>query len=223
MFRVLITGFYDWKDLGVPPLIDRCRDNPSGRLLVKKGRGSRGFLGPLALKLKEWLKANSHFKIDLNFQILPVVWDQVDQLKLDEYHQVIHLGLGVYDSFHTFLIEEGAYNLHQGRDALGVLRDTTIQPNAPCILTPNPSTQRGLVRATQIDLPSPFKARTISARSENVYLCNATYYRSLMHLSPQLREAYFIHIPHSEDQDQGDDSLASALLILIQALILTDF
>ena len=43
-----------------------------------------------------------------------------------------------------------------------------------------------------------------------------------MHLSNQLQEAYFIHIPHSESKEQGDDLLASALFPLIQSLILTD-
>ena len=34
--RVLVTGFCDWKDLGMPPNLWRCRDNPSCRLLVGK-------------------------------------------------------------------------------------------------------------------------------------------------------------------------------------------
>ncbi|MEM6995755.1 MAG: hypothetical protein AAF721_34920, partial [Myxococcota bacterium] len=31
---VLVTGFNDWKELGDPPNVWRCRDNPSCRLLL---------------------------------------------------------------------------------------------------------------------------------------------------------------------------------------------
>ena len=81
MPRILITGFYDWKDLGEPPQIDRCKENPSGRLLANKGRGERGFYGPLACALQQW--SCSYSDLTLDFKLLPVVWDHLDDLNLN--------------------------------------------------------------------------------------------------------------------------------------------
>ena len=219
MKHVLITGFYDWKELGTPPQLDRCRDNPSCRVLTGSGIGSRDLSGPLATQLKAWASARP--SLQLHFALLPVTWASHADLELEKFDQVIHLGLGVYDSNHRILIEEGAYNRHRGQDAAGVSRDQRIEEEADSVLIAPPQVQEGLKRALSVSLPAPFTLSSIPAREENSYLCNAVHFRALQHIHSkpegQLQQAYFVHIPHAENQD--DRPLAAALFKLLIALL----
>ena len=217
--RVLITGFYDWRDLGDPPALQRCRDNPSCRVLTGAGVGPRDLKGPLATLLR------SHFMdradVHIEFRLLTVTWGSATQITLDDYDQVIHLGLGVYDSFHRVLIESGAYNHRDGTDAAGHQVDDPIVVNADKILSPSKRVRAGLQRALNASLPSPFKLVKIDARRSNTYLCNETHYRALNWIQSyprsRLKEAYFVHIPHREGDD--DQELARALSPIITSLI----
>jgi hypothetical protein len=215
--KVLITGFYDWKELGIPAQLNRCRDNPSCRVLANEGIDTRNFNGPLAKTLKEWSREQAKLKID--FKLLTVTWKDLDTLNLTAYDQVIHLGLGVYDQFHKILIENGAYNLHKGTDALGDIRASKIDESQSLVLKPPSQVSEGISHVLTSKLPSPFQVLKASARVDNTYLCNATHYRSLSHIVSlhTLQEAYFIHIPHR--QGKSDHALATALFHIIKVLI----
>ena len=69
--RVLVTGFNDWKELGEPPNVWRCRDNPSCRLLVGEALDAEPsqFDGPLAARLRERAP-----RIEWRFATMPVTW-----------------------------------------------------------------------------------------------------------------------------------------------------
>jgi pyrrolidone-carboxylate peptidase len=216
---ILITGFYDWRDLGSPPDPTRCRDNPSCRILASEGTGTRGFSGPLSTTLKQWSKSQPNLTIE--FALLPVTWSGLGQIHRKNYQLIIHLGLGVYDSFHRLLIEDGAYNWRKGKDAIGVSYEEKIQPDQPDILTVPPQVSLGIKRALSAHLPSPFTLVKASARQDNTYLCNATYYEALLHIktaSQENREAYFIHLPHREGDD--DHALTEAVLEVIKTIII---
>ena len=217
--RVLITGFYDWRDLGEPPVLERCRENPSCRLLAGEGVGPRALKGPLSMILAA--RFMNQPEVRLEFKLLPVTWESATRLNLDAYDQVIHLGLGVYDSFHRILIESGAYNYRRGKDAAGRSLDEPLITQAPAVLSPPSAVRRGLQRALKVALPPPFKLTAIDARRDNSYLCNETHYRALTwiqeHPKARLKEAYFIHIPHREGDD--DRALAHAISPIISSLI----
>ena len=226
--KVLITGFYDWKELGTPPQLTRCRDNPSCVVLAGHGIGGRDFQGTLSQMLYHWSKSQK--RIILDFKLLPVTWQDLPHTALHQYDQVIHLGLGVYDSFHRILIEEGAYNLHKGKDALRVARNAMILPSQDTILFPPLSIQKGIQHALLVPLPTPFTLSRAQARARNTYLCNATHYRALHHIKTQpksrLKTAYFLHIPHiqrseSKKHPHHDHDLSKALYLIIQNLIMT--
>jgi pyrrolidone-carboxylate peptidase len=217
--KVLITGFYDWRELGVPPQTRRCKDNPSCRVLAGEGIGERDFKGGLSVKLQSLFQHNPSIKI--SFQLLPVTWESLGSLERTRYDTFIHLGLGVYDSFHKILIEDGAFNYYSGIDAKGHSLDRMIYIDRAEILQASPNIQKGIERALQTKLPEPFTIVRAKARRDNTYLCNATHYEALEFISSAKREqtveAYFIHIPHSEGG--SDEALALALLEVIKQLI----
>lgn len=217
--HILITGFYDWHHLGVPPNVKRCRDNPSCRVLANEGIDHRGFNGPLAKLIKKWSKEEVDKKV--TFALLPVTWSSLDQLDHHRFHTIIHLGLGVYDSYHRILIENGAYNLHHGTDALGEKRESLIQAHKPEVLKATSVITDGIKRALRHPLPQPFNLIQTEARRDNTYLCNATYYNTLLEVRkhPELnKEAYFIHIPHREGK--SDQALSQVLFEIIKALLI---
>ena len=217
--KVLITGFYDWRDLGDPPEFRRCRDNPSCRMLAGEGIGPRDLTGPLTDHLRKFSKNIP--QVHVEFALLPVTWESAKRISLAEYDQVIHLGLGVYDSFHRIIIESGAYNYRRGSDAAGLSRDEVMISEMAQVLHPTPPVRAGLKRALNMSLPSPFRLIEVKARPENVYLCNETHYRSLNWLyqypKGRLKEAYFLHIPHRKGN--YDQELARALAQIVTILI----
>ena len=215
--QVLITGFYDWKDLGDPPQLIRCRDNPSCRLLAGEGIGARQLNGPLAQRLKR-LERDSQRKLSFTFALLPVTWGSVQELPVKEYDVVIHLGLGVYDSFHQIKVEYGAYNHRKGVDAAGQQKDERMTEDDPIIYPPSPKIKKGVKLLLDAKLPGPFQAILAEAREENVYLCNETYFSSLSSItsSSKLQEAYFLHLPHREGDN--DQALADAVSALVRSV-----
>ena len=217
--RALVTGFYDWRDLGDPPELNRCRENPSCRVLAGEGAGARGFRGPLATRLRAIAKDEGFTHVD--FALLPVTWGSAARLDLTRYHVVIHLGLGVYDTFHQIKVERGAYNLRRGRDAAGLNRDEPIESNSAALLKAPTRVERGVEQVLKAQLPPPFRGVLAEAREANAYLCNETHYTSLNQLNSarrgRLREVYFLHIPHAEGGDDGP--LSSALESMTRVLL----
>ena len=117
--RVLVTGFNDWKDLGDPPNVWRCRDNPSCRLLVGDPivEAPSAFEGPLVEALKD---AAGTRAITWSFATLPVTWGvTTERTPYADHDVVVHLGLGVYDRDDEVFVEAGGYNLRRGTDAAG--------------------------------------------------------------------------------------------------------
>lgn len=218
--HILVTGFYDWRDLGTPPQQTRCRDNPSCRILATEGIGARTFSGPLAQLIEKWgQKQRSNIQID--FVLLPVTWETLGTLPRNRYQTIIHLGLGVYDSFHRILIEDGAYNWRKGVDAIGISHEGVIKVGAPSVLPVPSQVTLGISRALNTQLPKPFHLVKATARKDNIFLCNSTYYEALDHLNQDKkssdREAYFIHIPHRETE--SDIDLSTAVFEVIKALL----
>jgi len=89
---ILVTGFYDWKDLGQPKNILRSRDNPSSRLIV----GNACEKTPTIKNgvLPKWLRETCPPDWEFHYHLLPVVWGSsmgLDLTKSDTYHHPIQL------------------------------------------------------------------------------------------------------------------------------------
>jgi hypothetical protein len=105
--KVLVTGFNDWKDLGEPPNLWRCRDNPSCRLLLGAACARPPLFkdGPLPRLLR-----SSELEVDWHFQTLTTQWQTAAGLDHLAYDVVINVGLGVYDGSKELRVEQGAHN-----------------------------------------------------------------------------------------------------------------
>jgi hypothetical protein len=208
--HLLLTGFYDWRDLGAPPLLDRCRDNPSCRL-------TRGPLLPL---LNAEAERRGH---TLKTHNLPVTWGAAERLDLSAYDAVAHLGLGIYDRHDELWVEEGAWNERRGVDAAGLRRDERITEGADA-LPPTPRAAARLRDLHTLTLPQGFRALPKPARPSNAYLCNETHFRALTAAharAPSARplDAYFVHIPYAppdvQEVGEGERALAEAVAALV--------
>ena len=215
--HLLLTGFYDWRDLGAPPLLDRCRDNPSCRL-------TRGPLLPL---LTAEAARRGHA---LTTQNLPVTWGAAERLDLALYDAVVHLGLGIYDRHDELWVEEGAWNGRRGVDAAGAGRDERIG-EGPQTLPPTSRAAARLQALHTLTLPHGFRALPKPARESNAYLCNETHFRALTAAharaaSERPLDAYFVHIPYAppdaQEVGEGERALAEAVAALVGWLVLTD-
>jgi len=115
--RVLITGFHDWREL--EGNVWRCRDNPSCRLIYGAACPTPPIerRGPLVAAL-----AAQGLDASFDFVTMPTLWSTAAGLDLLAYDVVVHMGLGVYDSHTTLLLECGAYNERRGTDASGEFR-----------------------------------------------------------------------------------------------------
>jgi len=120
--RVLITGFMDWRNLGMddPHATWKSDENPSGRLLVGAACGAP----PLARDgpLPRLLRARAGvLGVDFSFTCLPTLWRAAWGLDYGFFDVVVHLGLGVYgENYTTLLVESGAVNLRcPAADAAG--------------------------------------------------------------------------------------------------------
>lgn len=124
--KVLVTGFNDWKGLGEPPNLWRCRDNPSCRLLVGAACDSPPLRkeGGLARKLRQ-TTAGAGVEIDWHFQTLTTQWQTAATIDHLAYDVVVNIGLGVYDGSKELRVEQGAHNSARGADAAG------HQPRSP--------------------------------------------------------------------------------------------
>ncbi|WP_106395287.1 hypothetical protein [Enhygromyxa salina] len=214
--RVLVTGFNDWRDLGDPANVWRCRDNPSCRLLLGDATEQEPseFHGPLA----ERLRARAP-DIEWRFATMPVTWEAFSDVPAD-VDVIVNIGLGIYDRFDVLQLEAGAYNQREGADALGQARSEPISATAPEVLA---APQQGPI-PTRLDALAgrsfgSFEVVVAPARPANTYLCNETHYHALEAVRAgkgRLREVYFLHIPYAETSDYTP--LAEATTDLILAL-----
>ena len=172
--RVLITGFNDWKD-DIEGNLWRCRDNPSCRLLV----GAACETPPLQREgaLVQALR-RANVKADFTFQTLPVTWGTANGLDLMGFDVVVHLGLGVYDSHNTLVLEHGAFNLRgPGRDALQTPgADDVIEAGSQKHMKLDSAMLKRYadLRRQPIALTSSpsFTVSEVPSRKENTYICN---------------------------------------------------
>lgn len=203
--RVLVTGFNDWRELGEPPNIWRCRDNPSCRLLLGAPHDAmpQTHEGPLVVRLRRRAP-----DIEWSFATMPVTWEAFAAVP-DDVDLIINLGLGVYDRFDALQLEAGAYNSRQGADAAGQQRSEAIVAGAPEVLAaPEHSAIPTRIGALAGRTMAGYEILVAEARAENTYLCNETHYHALSALHAghgALREVYFLHIPHAEGKAEGGD------------------
>eukprot|EP00467_Chlorarachnion_reptans_P023776 CAMPEP_0114487646 /NCGR_PEP_ID=MMETSP0109-20121206/888_1 /TAXON_ID=29199 /ORGANISM="Chlorarachnion reptans, Strain CCCM449" /LENGTH=317 /DNA_ID=CAMNT_0001663947 /DNA_START=233 /DNA_END=1186 /DNA_ORIENTATION=+ len=236
---ILVTGFYDWKDLGQPKNILRSRDNPSSRLIV----GNACEKTPTIKNgvLPKWLRETCPPDWEFHYHLLPVVWGSSMGLDLTKYNVVFHLGLGVYDGEPKILLEDGAINLRKGEDVISIKGEEIPfplgDPLGPRFLRDAEMTSN--VRSLDGHTIEGFRIKAMKARPENAYLCNETHYRALETLRTcrtmldesmrKLRGVYFIHIPyagtlaHSEKKDSSGgrssyDLLGRAVAMVIRKL-----
>ena len=220
--RVLVTGFNDWKELGEPPNVWRCRDNPSCRLLVGAPRQEppTGFEGPLVGALQH---ATDTDAIAWSFSTLPVTWGATSEhTAYGDYDVVVHLGLGVYDRHDEVFVEAGAYNLRQGTDAAGRAVDGPIVEGAATVFEA-PESVAAAVEAVDGRRFGTIRARAMQARASNAYLCNETHTLALQALEHSqasggsLEAAYFVHIPQPEGEDWAPlaEGVAGVVLALV--------
>jgi hypothetical protein len=201
--RVLVTGFNDWRELGEPPNIWRCRDNPSCRLLLGDPHDARPqtHAGPLVARLRRRAP-----DIEWSFATMPVTWEAFATVP-DDVDLIINVGLGVYDRFDALQLEAGAYNSRQGVDAAGHARSEAIAAGAPDVLVaPERSPIRARIGALAGRTIAGYEILVAAARTENTYLCNETHYHALSALHAghgALREVYFLHIPYAEGGAEG--------------------
>ncbi len=221
--KVLVTGFNDWKDLGDPPNLWRCRDNPSCRLLVGDAIADApgAFDGPLAQALTASDRA-----IAWSFATLPVTWGvATERTAYADYDVVVHIGLGVYDRDDEVFVEAGGYNLRRGTDAAGSAVQEPILSSEGTVVEAPPEVDRK-VQAVDARVFGSMTARVMPARAENTYLCNETHTLALDAVrrsaaeGGRLKEAYFVHIPQPKDEDwQG---LAQGVAGVVMALVRPD-
>jgi hypothetical protein len=214
--RVLVTGFNDWHELGEPPNVWRCRDNPSCRLLLGAQHDAMPEIheGPLVVRLRRRAP-----DIEWSFATMPVTWEAFAAVP-DDVDLIINIGLGVYDRFDALQLEAGAYNRRQGADAAGQDRSEAIAAGAPDVLAAPPNspipTRIGALAGRTM---AGYEILVAAARADNTYLCNETHYHALQALNAghgSLREVYFLHIPHAEGGDY--EALAEGVAAVVLEL-----
>jgi hypothetical protein len=216
--RVLVTGFNDWRELGDPPNLWRCRDNPSCRLLLGDPHdvAPTTIAGPLVTRLEAGAPA-----IEWRFETLPVTWGAFAEVP-DDVDVIINVGLGVYDRFDALQLEAGAYNLRQGADAAASDRPGPIDPDGGQVLgAPTASPIAGRLAALAGQTIAGYEILVADAREANSYLCNETHFHALTALDRghgRLREVYFLHIPYAEN-GTNHEPLADAVAGLVLELV----
>ncbi len=223
--RVLVTGFNDWRELGDPPNVWRCRDNPSCRLLLGDPQNDRPstFAGPLA----EQLRAHDELgEVEWTFATLPVTWEVAKRLpEYAEHDVVVHLGLGVYDRTDVAYVEDGAVNRRRGTDAAGRTLDEAISASVTEdeVRPPEAGVIAQRVQAVDGRRFGPLEVRAMPARDTNAYLCNETHFWALRAVEDsrnhggRLEQAYFVHIPYPATDDYA--GLAEGVAGLVLALL----
>ncbi len=221
--RVLVTGFHDWRELGEPPAIWRCRDNPSCRLLLGEQtlEQPRDYAGPLVARLERAAP-----DIDWRFRTMPVTWNAFAEVPTD-VDVIINIGLGVYDRFDALQLEAGAYNLRAGKDASGAELVGPIAGDRAEVLEP-PASSPVAARLARLagQRVAGYEIVIARARPDNSYLCNETHFFALSALhrgeaaeqgsAQRLGAVYFLHIPYAREGDY--EALADGVAAVVLAL-----
>lgn len=224
--KVLVTGFNDWRNLGNPPNLWKCDENPSCRLLVGNATTSQpsSYGGPLVTQL------NSNANIDWEYRTLPTTWGAAQAIPYQNYDAVINMGLGVYDTSDAIQIEQNAYNQRSGTDAAGTTRSAAPIDSGNASTTLSPSSSSGVnSRITAMDqqqLSAQYQARVAQARANNDFICNETHYHAITELNSslssnppgRLKLVYFIHLPQPRTPSSFGD-LASGTADVIRGLL----
>lgn len=226
----MITGFHDWRELAGN--VWRCRDNPSCRLILGPPSETPPILrdGPLVRALKDTVDTAA---AEFCFITLPVTWGTASGLDLTAFDIVIHIGLGVYDSHDTLLLEHGAYNFRgTGADALRTAgANEPIEPGAPkhlklseAMLKRYADLRREPSKLAQSS--AEFSVVEAPSRKENAYICNETHWRALRAVEASMSAdgrpaaAYFIHVPYANpDRVAGYEELAHAVAALVNRIV----
>lgn len=223
--RVLVTGFNDWKELGEPPNVWRCRDNPSCRLLLGDATDDKPseYDGPLAQRLRA---VDLGRPIVWSFATLPVTWEVAkDDAAYQAHDVVVHLGLGVYDRTDTVYVEDGAFNRRQGKDAAGRPMDEPISADVAgnVLAAPDDTGIAQKVRAINDRSFAGLHVQTLAARDSNSYLCNETHFWALTAVEAsaaaggRLKQAFFVHIPYAAQDDYN--TLADGIAQIVTTLV----
>lgn len=219
--RVLVTGFNDWRELGDPPQLWRCRDNPSCRLLVGDARQDRPerFEGPLVSRLRAGAP-----EVSWSFATMPVTWGAFAEVPRDDYDVIVNIGLGVYDRFDALQLESGAFNLRRGADAAGVEQPGPIHEGQGEVIEAPADSPIGdrLAKLAGAEIAG-YEVLVAEAREGNSYLCNETHFSALKALregreaGARLRAVYFLHIPYAKDGDY--EALAEGVAGVVLRLV----
>ena len=214
-----MTGFNDWRELGDPPNVWRCRDNPRCRLLLGEPQAAAptSFPGPLPTRL-----ASGGPAIEWEFRTMPVTWGAFEQVPND-VDVIINVGLGVYDRLDAVQLEAGAYNLRRGADAATAEQPGPIADAEATVLeAPADSPIAAKLAALRGQTVAGYEVLVAPAREDNSYLCNETHFFALSTLADpsargQLDAVYFLHIPYAADGDY--EALADAVAGVILQLV----
>lgn len=203
---MLVTGFFDWLDLGVETgerSEHRLRDNPSGRL-IQSADGHPGS-GPLAVLLDEaW---RDRVDVDVAFEVLPVRWGVGAPLHRRPLDLIVHLGWGRQVPADALWLELDAYDGREGVDVSGLARSDVIDADEARSIRAAPR-----VRGAMLDLASQdastfgaHRAVVMPARASNAFVCNETHALGLLarrRAAAEGREAplvWFVHVPTAGD------------------------
>jgi hypothetical protein len=132
------------------------------------------------------------------------------------------MGLGVYDSTSTLVLECGARNERRGADAAGGTAGHTIDAGGAQVLAAPPRLE-ATIRAMDGRQLGGFTVEVSEARPANAFICNETHHRALSATrlcSGRLAAAYFVHLPYPAEGDATHERLAEGVSELIAALVL---
>ncbi|MEM6997227.1 MAG: hypothetical protein AAF721_42375, partial [Myxococcota bacterium] len=217
-----------WKELGDPPNVWRCRDNPSCRLLLGGPEAARPaeFDGPLVERLRARAETADR-DVQWSYATLPVTWEiATTEPDYAAYDVVVHIGLGVYDRTDTVFVEDGAYNGRRGTDAAGRSIDAPISTALTGDVLAVPAASPIAQRVADIDGRTfgGYRVEVKAARRENAFLCNETHFVALQAVHDsvadggRLQQAYFVHIPFADNEDYA--ALADGIAGVVAALVL---
>ncbi len=222
--RILVTGFNDWENLGSPPNVWKCSENPTCRLML----GGETLARPSSFTgyLPALLRPRTEFA--WTFLTLPTTWGAFETIQnYDTYEVAIHLGLGVYGGVHNVIkIEHGAINLRVGSDASGTAPSsgTVAAGSARPLDAADPISVN--IRRIENQTFAGFTIEREVPRRENSFICNETNYLALEAVRRSraaqrtLREAYFLHLPYADPSvSTGYQNLARGAAATILALL----
>ena len=221
---MLVTGFFDWLDLGVEAgerSEHRLRDNPSGRL-IQSADGHPGS-GPLAVLLDEGWR--DRVDVDVAFEVLPVRWGVSAPLHQRPLDLLVHLGWGRQVPADALWLELDAHDGREGADVSGLARTDRIAAGASGPIRAARHVRRAMQDLASQDAPSfgAYRVVVTPARASNAFICNETHALGLLagrRAAAEDREApvvWFVHVPTADDDEL--EPLAVAIRELLSWIV----